>query len=332
MFSTSLEWIARSKLRIEGIIHILDDFLIVAQPLLLCQEQLHQFLSLCRELGVPIASEKTEGPAQILCFAGIELDCCKFEARLPREKIVKCLTAIENCIGRKKITLRDLQSVIGLLNFACTVIIPGRVFLRRLINLTIGVKRPFHRVAITNEVRKDLLVWKQFLSTFNGKTMFLEEAWLPSNILQFFTDAAQSLGFGIIFGRQWAYGEWPDNWKQRNIAILEFFPIVLGVCLWHSELANKKVLFYSDNESVVQVINNQTSKDKGLLSLLRFLVLTCLKYNILFRARHIAGKENTQADRLSRLQIDTFRKLAPDAEESPTPVPGHLAPQNWAIP
>lgn len=33
----------------------------------------------------------------------------------------------------KKIKLRDLQSLIGLLNFACYVVVPRRAFLRRLI-------------------------------------------------------------------------------------------------------------------------------------------------------------------------------------------------------
>ena len=40
---------------------------------------------------------------------------------------------------RRKVTLVELQSLLGLLNFACKVIRPGRAFLRRLINLTCGL-------------------------------------------------------------------------------------------------------------------------------------------------------------------------------------------------
>jgi len=107
-FSSSLEWIARHKLGIENIIHILDDFLIIDQSLSRCGSQLALFLDLCNELGVPIAHEKTAGPCQILTFAAIELDCLAFEARLPQEKLRKCLSAIEHTLSRKKVALKEL--------------------------------------------------------------------------------------------------------------------------------------------------------------------------------------------------------------------------------
>ena len=74
---------------------------------------------------------------------------------------------------------------------------------------------------------------------------FLEVAWSTSHNLQFFTDSAQSSGYGIVFGRHWAYGTWPDVWKARNICFPEFFPIVVALSTWSSELRNKKVLFFN---------------------------------------------------------------------------------------
>ena len=164
-FSSSLEWMARHKLGIESIIHILDDFLIIDQLLSHCGSQLALFLDLCNELGVPIAHEKTAGPCHVLSFARIELDCLVFETRLPREEIQKCLPEIEHTLSRKKVTLNQLQSLIGLLNFACCAIIPGRGFLRLLINIAIGVKRLNHYIRITHDVQKDLAVWKAFFQS-----------------------------------------------------------------------------------------------------------------------------------------------------------------------
>ena len=42
-----------------------------------------------------MAPEKTEGPSPVLTFAGIELDCLQYEARLPQEKVDKCIEGIK---------------------------------------------------------------------------------------------------------------------------------------------------------------------------------------------------------------------------------------------
>ena len=329
--STAMEWVARNKLVIPNIIHILDDFLILEKSHEAFAASLQRFLHFCADIGVPMAPEKTEGPNQILSFAGIELDCLNPEARLPMEKVDKILRAIRNLLPRKKVQLKELQSLIGLLNFACSVITPGRVFIRRLINLTIGVRRAHHSIRLTRETKKDLRIWETFLASFNGKSFFLEEVWSTSHNLTFYTDAAQSSGYGILFGKHWAYGTWPDAWKANNICFLEFFPILVGLSTWCSELRNKRVLFMSDNESVVHVINKQTAKDTKMLGLLRAMVLICLRNNIFFRARHIPGVKNVLADSLSSLQVDKFHTLSRGMDPTPTPLAAHLLPENWVI-
>ena len=143
-----MEWIAQNKLRISRIIHLLDDFLIIAQSQSLCQDQLHLFVHMCSYLGIPIAPEKTFGPATTLSFAGIELDTVSFEARLPLDKINRCLSLISDFLTRKKVTLKEIQSLTGMLNFACSVVVPGRAFLRRLIDLTVGIHSPYHFVRL----------------------------------------------------------------------------------------------------------------------------------------------------------------------------------------
>lgn len=153
--SSAVEWIARKKLNIDHILHLLDDFLIVALSAKLCQDQLDLFLSLCSYLGIPMAPEKTCGPATTLSFAGIELDSICLEACLPLDKIHKSTQWISEFLGHKKASLREVQSLTGLLNFACSVIKPGRAFLRRLIDLTVGVKSPHHLVQLNKEVKED---------------------------------------------------------------------------------------------------------------------------------------------------------------------------------
>ena len=55
-----LEWIAQVKLNIAGILHLLDDFLIVSKSLSSCKNNLKAFLQTCDDIGVPMAPEKKQ--------------------------------------------------------------------------------------------------------------------------------------------------------------------------------------------------------------------------------------------------------------------------------
>ena len=72
-FSTALEWLALNRFEASGVLHILDDFLFIADSREKCQADLSNFLNMCEYLGVPIAQEKTVGPDTTLQFAGITL-------------------------------------------------------------------------------------------------------------------------------------------------------------------------------------------------------------------------------------------------------------------
>ena len=69
----------------------------------------------------------------------------------------------------------------------------------------------------------------------------------------------------------------------------------------------------------------------GHSSTLRDLVLSCLRHNIMFRARHNPGLINSRADYLSRSQVAKVKELSPDAEQLPTPVPENLILRSWVI-
>lgn len=327
-FSKALLWIATTKLGILNCVYLLDDFLFIQGPEEPSDLYLSRFLAMCADVGVPIAHHKTVHSTTKLTFLGIELDTVAMAARLDSEKLCKCVGLLSQFITRKKVTLVELQSVIGLLNFCCCVVRPGRAFLRRLIDLTIGVSRSWYKITLTMEVKQDLHMWLLFLRDFNGTCFFLPHRWLNSESLQFYTDACPT-GYGGIFQTQWFYGEFPQAWQSYNITILEAFPVALSLALWGSHIANSNVTFFTDNEGLVSILNKQTSREKFLMKFVRFIVLHALSQNILFRAKHVASKLNAPADCLSRLQIHRFRELCPAADEHPRVIPSHLTPTAW---
>ena len=98
--------------------------------------------------------------------------------------------------------------------------------------------------------------------------MFLEEVWtssgaLASSFLSFYMDAAQSCSFGYSA----LIGHMASGLINRSNKIY-FRTQALSRCVGRTLVGNtvkhKRVLFYSDNESVVHVINKQTSKHIGL--------------------------------------------------------------------
>ena len=124
------------------------------------------FIKMCGDLGVPLATGKTVGPSTALQFLGITLDAVSMEARLPEDKLTQCQLLLRLFLCRHKVTLRELQSLIGVLNFCCSVIGPGKAFLRRLIDLTLGISRPHYHIRLTRQVKLDLLTWQDFLTGF----------------------------------------------------------------------------------------------------------------------------------------------------------------------
>ena len=314
-----------------GMVHILDDFFIIEPTEQSGKQALKLFSDICQFLGIPLAGEKTFGPSQVLEFKGIELDTIKWEARLPSDKLRKCGGAIKALVGKSRVTLRELQSIIGLLNFACAVVIPGRAFLRRLINLTIGVSLPHHHIRMTSAARLDLVAWLNFLEGFNGRVFFMTEDWNSHNSLHLYTDAAGQKGYGAILGNQWFFGAWPKSWLSLNIVILELYPIVAAVHTWGEQVANKNLMIHTDNLALVYILNKTSSKDAVTMMLVRKLVLDMMRHNIRIRAVHIPGKVNILADVLSRLQVEQFKRLAPWASERPIEVPGEVLPENWCL-
>ena len=84
---------------------------------------------------------------------------------------------------KRSVTLRELQSLIGFLNFCCSVVIPVCAFLRRLIDLTSGLTRPHHHLHLNRESKHDIRMWLTFLDNFNGRAFFLSDRWENSSTL-----------------------------------------------------------------------------------------------------------------------------------------------------
>lgn len=326
-FATFLNWLAINKSHVDTIDHYLDDFIFAGHNASVCKDTMSAFHSICHDLGVPLAEDKTVGPTTCLTFLGLEIDTIEMLVRVPYPKCVELQNLLKQLFPLKKVTLKQLQSVLGKLNFFTRAIRPGRAFVRRLYDATIGVTQPHHYLRVTQSMREDIFMWCRFLEDFNGVVYFLEEEWYSDQNLNLFTDSSGSaqLGCGAYLNGEWCFFSWPKNWKyidgHHDMTLLEFIPVVLSVIIWGNKLANKKITFHIDNQALVAVLNKLTSKSELVMVLVRAFVLKCMRHNFLFRAEYISTKSNNIADAISRKQWTRFRQAAPNARRDPEPIP-----------
>ncbi|XP_077781439.1 uncharacterized protein LOC144327122 [Podarcis muralis] len=182
-FSTFLDCALRYRTGLLGVLHYLDDFLLIGKSNNSeCASLLEAVTSLMQELGVPLAADKTEGPVTTLTFLGIQLDTIAQSSRLPLDKLVALKEFILQILPLRKVTLRQIQSLLGHLNFACRVASPGRLFCARLARLSAGLKSPHDRVHLPKSVKADLEIWLSglFISISDGPLPVISTSGSPA--------------------------------------------------------------------------------------------------------------------------------------------------------
>ena len=330
-FSTSLQWAIKSVYNFHSVTHILDDFIFVGSSSNFdCMRGLNAFLCLARFIGLPIKQSKTVYPSTQVIVHGILIDTCAMTATIPQDKINKALRLIRHITDTNVLSIRQLQSLCGLLNFCCKCIKHGRAFLRRLWDMLIQHQSPDQSsftIPLTSAALQDIRVWSIFLQQFNGISLLSARQWDISSKLHLYTDASKT-GYGFCFGSQWYSGRWSPELANFNIMILEFIPVIMCISLFAAHFKNKGLILHIDNLALVHAINNQTSKCPTVMSLIRRLVVRQLISNISLHAVHISSKTNIVADLLSRCRVEQARIVAPFLEEDPVLLPEELLPNS----
>ena len=120
-------------------------------------------------MSQPSQTRKKAQP--LLTFLGILLDTTTMQASITAERKRDILQAIQEVQGKRTCKKRHLLSLIGKLAFACKVVTPGRIFLRRLIDLSTTVHALHHHITLTRDARADLAWWIHFLPTWSGSSL-----------------------------------------------------------------------------------------------------------------------------------------------------------------
>jgi hypothetical protein len=341
MFAAALHFFCEHALGVSAphfVVHYVDDFLFVIDSADEAQARfmLEGALALCKFLGVPMSEAKTEGPVTCLVFLGITLDTVRMEARLDDSRLAELRSLCLAWQSKGTASAVELQSLAGKLNFACSVVRPGRIFIRHILQQIRAISamrssrdgRPLPRLAqvrVPQGVREDVTWWVQFLPQWNGSSLLYDLEWADAPSISLQTDACQT-GYGGHYEGRWFAGRWSPavlaiahTETTLSMPFLELLALVIAAGTFGHLWQRKKITFQCDCLPVVHAVSGQGSRNPRQMHLLRALTAIACLSGFDFRAVHIAGVTNTVADCLSRDgDCPQFRVLCPSAERLPT--------------
>ena len=176
------------------IVNYVDDSLGV-EYLARAKESHRAFVNLLDNLCVQRSQKKSVAPTEIVEFLGNLINTVDMTIGVTPQRKIQVLKELEQWHHRKVCTRRQLESLIGKLQFMSNCIWPGRLFISRLLMEMKQMKRDkFYPMSA--EVRKDIKWWYLFLPGFKG-TLILWLLDVEQIDQEFATDACMVAAGGV---------------------------------------------------------------------------------------------------------------------------------------
>ena len=280
------------------LLNYIDDFLGLEYQSKIYQSHA-DFIDLLSKLAVDQSERKSVTPSQIIEFVGNIINTIDMTLSVMAQRKIEVLHELETWRNREACTRRQLESLIGKLQFMSNCIKPGRLFVSRLLNEMKKMKRDkyYH---VNKELRKDIKWWYLFLPGYKGTSIMwlLEVETIDSELA---TDACL-LGAGAIRNQQYFHTKFPDWFvtDEMRIPHFELWAIIMAVRLWGSELSGTIIRIRTDNEAVAQIVNTGRSQDLLLQKMLRELCWRLARFEFRVKTVFLEGRFNTLPDLLSR--------------------------------
>jgi hypothetical protein len=278
-----------------------DDFLCLAATraeALRCRDRVVYVL---RRLGLTRHPEKGFwDPTQRLEHLGLEVDTAQGLFLVPPAKLSGLMQQSGAILAiaardRRLVHVRTLASFVGYaqsVELAC----PAARFYLRALHDAMATRVGWEgRVRLTRQAMRDLRWWRHI-----GSADVSRAIWRPPTDRTLHTDASRLAWGGVLDGTVPAQGMWRGRDRGRHINYLELMAVYLSLQRFEGELQGASLLLWEDNQTVVHVLTNRTTRSPELMHLLRKVWRLLDGAGIQLAVRWIASKDNVLADALSR--------------------------------
>ena len=292
----------------------LDDWLVRATSHQACLQHTQSLVKICQKLGWLVNLEKSElVPKQIFDFVGYRFDLRAGRVRPTPDRWQNLQDKILEIMSLPHCPVRQFMSLIGLLTATEKQVHLGRLHMRPIqwhLKQHWRIPESLEKVIpIPRSLYPHLQWWLQEDNVLTGQPLHPIK-----HALQIFTDASKE-GWGAHLNEFTARGTWSLPESKLHINYLELKAVFLALKEFQNLCANKIVLVATDNTTVMSYINKEGGMRSGTLCALLWRILTwCTRHQVTLKARHIPGRLNVVADKLSRLgqTIQTEWSLLPE--------------------
>ena len=280
----------------------IDDFGGAQKSYLEACRALSTLQAILKVLGLEEAPGKTCEPSTRMIWLGILIDSESMVMSIPELKLSEISEYVKTWETRRTASRKDVQSLMGFLNFVGGVSPPTRVYSNRILNFL--REMPKHgEVRVTQELREDVSFFAELMPRFNGVTV-LDKSLVPcSDKLE--VDSCLS-GCGGICSGEFYSRTFPNAVlnAEHHISHLEMLNLVVACRVWSHIWSGKKIQIYCDNMQTCIALQNGRSHDRFMQACLRAVFLLTAEHDIEILVCHRPGVQMACADALSRAHTD----------------------------
>ena len=272
--------------------------------------------ALLHDVGLAESHDKACPPSTNMTFLGIDFDSIAGTLTIPKDKLDEVKNALGVWLNKDKASRKEVQSLIGSLNFLASCVRPGRVFLSRILNFLRDMKGEGD-CTLTADFKQDVRWWNIYAPLYNGVSLMPLSDWSePDAIVS--CDACL-VGAGGWFDGQFFHSKFPQFIQSQKLHInaLELLTLVVALKLWGCNHKGCRMKLFCDNEVSVVVVNTGRSRDPFLQACLREICFLASVHEFEVKAVHLPGVSNRLPDLLSRWDLakrfqEEFHQLTKD--------------------
>ena len=271
-------------------------------------EALSTLQGILKTVGLEEAPHKTVEPTTKMTWLGIDVDSVAMTLSIPHLKLEEIKTVVKSWEGKSFASKKEVQSLMGMLNFVGGVSPPVRIFTNRILNFLRSIPDT-EFVAIPSEVREDLDFFCNLMPKYNGISIIDKSLVDPDEQVEL--DSCLS-GCGGLCGQFYYSCQYPECVLAvgHQIAHLEMLNVVVALRLWAPIWSGKKMQVFCDNMNTCTALQTGRTRDLYMQSCVRTIFLITVKFDIELMICHCPGVELVAADSLSRVHTsDRFQVI-----------------------